>query len=186
MLLIAGDADRPAGPYPDTLALLDSGLLSDYEFRHLGFAGHPEGHRAADSDALGRALETKLIYGRDTGSELWLVSQFTFSAEPVIDWLTALRTTGYRVPVRIGVAGPTGFKTLLRYALRCGVASSARFVGQRPGDALKLLGQWSPAEMLNNLAAAGPLPASGIHVFPFGGVERAIDWFNGQLLSSDR
>lgn len=180
LLLIAGDADRPAGPYAHTMAILDSGLLARHGFRRLGFAGHPEGHRVADAAEVNRALGEKIRYARETGTDMWIVSQFTFSAEPILEWLARLQASGLAVPVRIGVAGPVKLTTLLKYALRCGVTPAARYLGRHPGAALKLLSNWTPASLLNTLAArlagdaATGLP--GIHIYPFGGVRRSIQW----------
>jgi len=179
LLLIAGDADRPAGFYRDTLDVLESGLLCKYGFRRLGFAAHPEGHRVASAAELQRALAEKRRYAEATGTAIWLVSQFTFNPLPVVAWLQRLRACDRHLPVRIGVAGPTRLSRLLRYALRCGVVPSAQVFGRGPRAALKLLGSWSPADMLNTLGQQLPESAwtspTAIHVFPFGGAGETID-----------
>ena len=36
LLLIAGDSDAIAGPFPDTLAVLESGLLAQFQFHGIG------------------------------------------------------------------------------------------------------------------------------------------------------
>jgi len=46
ILLLAGAASQPLGPYDSVMSMLKTGLLQHYRFAHIGFAGHPEG--AAD------------------------------------------------------------------------------------------------------------------------------------------
>lgn len=49
ILLLAGAASQPLGPYDSVMSMLKTGLLQHYRFAHIGFAGHPEG--AADIPA---------------------------------------------------------------------------------------------------------------------------------------
>ena len=57
--------------------------------------------------------------------------------------------------------GPAQLRTLLAFALRCGVGASASAVMQRPSAALKLAALWEPGGLLTDLgdhdAAAGHL-----------------------------
>jgi methylenetetrahydrofolate reductase (NADPH) len=181
LLLIAGDRRRPAGPFRSTLDVLETGLLRAHGFNGVGVAGHPEGHPAADEPTLMRALHAKSAYARDTGSTLWVVTQFTFSAAPVIAWLHRIRSEGIDLPVRIGLPGPARPQTLLRYALQCGVGASSRMLTRRPDAVTRLLGRWTPDTMLPSLAdhraASAASTIAGIHVFPFGGLLKSIDFF---------
>jgi methylenetetrahydrofolate reductase (NADPH) len=81
LFLIAGDTYRPSGPFADTLRILDTGLLQRDGFKRLGIAGYPEGHLRIDTAVLRRALAFKIAYARETGTEMWLVTQFVFEAE---------------------------------------------------------------------------------------------------------
>lgn len=182
LLLIAGDRRRPAGPFKSTLDVLDTGLLQAHGFDEIGVAGHPEGHPSADERILVEALHRKAAYAADTGARMWIVTQFAFSAEPVIDWLERLRQEGIELPVRVGLPGPAKPQTLLRYALQCGVGASSRMLARRPDAVTHLLGRWTPEAMLPPLAryqserpAAG---VAGIHVFPFGGLLKSVDFFS--------
>jgi methylenetetrahydrofolate reductase (NADPH) len=181
LLLIAGDRRRPAGPFKTTLDVLDTGLLQAHGFADVGVAGHPEGHPVADAQALTDALRRKAAYAAETGTRMWIVTQFAFAADPVIGWLERLRQEGIELPVRIGLPGPAKAQTLLRYALQCGVGASSRLLARRPDAATHLLGRWTPEDMLAPLAryrsenrAAG---IAGVHVFPFGGLLKSIDFF---------
>lgn len=181
LLLIAGDCRRPAGPFKSTLDVLDTGLLQAHGFHDVGVAGHPEGHPVADTQTLDAALRRKSAYAIESGTRMWIVTQFAFSADPVIGWLERLRQEGIELPVRIGMPGPAKPQTLLRYALQCGIGASSRMLARRPDAVTHLLGRWTPEAMLPPLARhKAEYPAAGIagiHVFPFGGLLKSIDFF---------
>jgi methylenetetrahydrofolate reductase (NADPH) len=181
LLLIAGDRRRPAGPFRNTLGVLDSGLVERFGFRRVGVAGHPEGHSQADEEALVAALRCKAAWARDTGSKMWIVTQFAFSAAPVIDWYERMSAEGIDMPLRIGLPGPARIQTLLRYAAQCGVGASARMLMRRPDAVSQLFNRWSPLGMLESLAdgldVERGMPVEGVHVFPFGGLQRSIEFF---------
>lgn len=187
VLLIAGDVDRPAGPFTSTLDVLASGRLAAHGIRRLGVAGHPEGHPAANAAALSRALAEKAAYARETGSEMWIVTQFVFEASPFLRWSEALQAAGVALPIRCGLPGPAKMHTLLAYALQCGVGTSARVLARRP-DAARMLTRWSPDALVDDLAAhEAATPASavaGLHLFPFGGLDAALDWRARNLAAS--
>lgn len=178
LLLVAGDG-APRGPFADTLGVLDSGLLGEFGFRRLGVAAYPEGHHAIADDALERALWHKAQYAAETGSEMWIVTQFVFSPEPALAWLRRLRDAGPRLPVRIGMTGPAKVSTLLSYAARCGVGVSASALARRPSIA-RLLRGWSPNAVVRGLARERTrdpkTPVAGIHLFTFGGLTVAAEW----------
>lgn len=180
LLLIGGDRGSPDGPFSDTLQILDTGLLTRFGFTHIGVAGHPEGHPVVPADAVQRALETKAAYARETGAEMWLVSQFVFDAEPVLDWMRQVHQDGIHFPVRVGVPGGARLRTLWQYARQCGVGASARMLVKRPDLALTVTGKWRPDAMVSELAehyAAGTAGAmAGIHLFPFGGLRSGVEW----------
>ncbi len=180
VLLIAGDNPETVGPFKNTLDVLESGLLEKHNICRLGFAGHPEGHPFAEDSVLLDAMHSKIAYGRATASEIWFVTQFTFDAGPVITWLDGLADAGINAPVRIGIPGPAKLRSLLSFAMKLGVAKSARALSQRPETARLMFGQWTPDAVLRDLdgyraARAGGLLA-GVHVFAFGGLEHSAHW----------
>ncbi len=178
LMLVAGDG-VPKGPFPDTLGVLDSGLLAEFGFRRLGVTAYPEGHPAIAKDALERALWYKAEYAAETGTEMWVVTQFVFSPEPALAWLRRLREVGPRLPVRIGMPGPAKASTLLAYAARCGVGVSAKALSRRP-EVARMLGGWSPNAVVRGLArerVRDPKTSlAGIHLFTFGGLTAAAEW----------
>lgn len=181
LLLIAGDLAEPAGRFTSTLDILETGLLAEYGFDRLGVAGHPEGHPVADARELRRAMATKAAYARETGAQMWLVTQFTFAADPVIAWLDEIEADGINLPVRVGLPGPAKLRTLISFALKSGVAASARMLAKRPDMANMLFKRWYPDEVLDGLvahkAARPDSLLSGVHVYAFGGLKTSATWF---------
>lgn len=180
LMLIAGDNTKPVGPFASTLDILDTGLLAEFGFTRLGVAGHPDGLSAAEPGEVERALDVKARYAQATGCEMWIVTQFVFAADPVIAWMEWLRGRGIHLPVRVGIAGPAKLHTLVAYAMRCGVGNSLRFLSEKQSSARKLLGRWSPDELVYDLARHNqerPDSAiAGLHLYPFGGIEQTTDW----------
>src|SRR4051812_45069133 len=126
VLLIGGDRDRPLGAFPDALSVIASGALRAAGIQEIGIAGYPDGHPKISDAALDRALKQKLAAAEPAGLRVHIVSQFCFEEGSILGWLRRLRRDGIDCPVRIGIAGPTGIATLLRYAARCGVKASVR------------------------------------------------------------
>ena len=182
LMLVAGDRATPAGPYTDTPALLDSGLLAEHGLRRFGVASYPEGHSLVGTADLEEALRRKIEYARSTDSEIWLVTQFVFSADPALAWLARTREVGLTLPVRIGVPGPVALRTLITYAVRCGVRASARALRRHPAVA-RLAGRWSPTPvalaLARHLARNEKEKAVDIHLFTFGGLGDAAEWLAG-------
>ena len=181
LMLVAGDRGVPAGPYPDTPALLDSGQLAEHGLRRLGVTSYPEGHPLIAPADLDEALRRKMEYAHTTGTEIWLVTQFVLSPAPALAWLARTREAGKSLPVRIGVPGPVALRTLIDYAVRCGVVASARALKRRPGVA-RLAGRWSPTPiakaLAEHLAGREDAPAADIHLFTFGGLAESADWLS--------
>lgn len=182
VFLIAGDRAKPAGPFADTLQLLDTGILAQSGLLRVGVAGHPEGHTVASEEAALAALRAKADYAADTGTRMWVVTQFAFEPEPVLGFLRRTFDAGIDLPVWVGVPGGARLRTLWRYARRCGIGSSSRMLARRPDVALSLGGGWQPDALVSELSlhyAAGSAGAmAGIHLFPFGGLDAGVAWLD--------
>ena len=179
LLLVAGDHERAAGPYRDTLDVLESGKLVEHGFRRLGVTAYPEGHPLAARGELEAALSRKIAYASATDTHMWIVTQFTFASAHAIAWLAAMRDRGCPLPVYIGLPGPARLRTLLAYAAHCGVRASARALTRQP-SVIRLLKSWSPDELLQGLAQyrveSTGTTLTGIHLFTFGGLPRTSRW----------
>jgi methylenetetrahydrofolate reductase (NADPH) len=188
-LLVAGDLATPSGPFTSTLDLLDSGVLRDVGIKRLGVAGHPEGHPAVADEILWQALERKQAYGRASGLEMHIATQFGFDARSLANFEAGLSERQISLPIHAGVAGPTPFTKLLKYAARCGVGASLRAVA---GNSLSLgrlphLVTRSDEMLLGVYRAKQSNPDSRIfapHFFAFGGVLETARWLRAVIEGS--
>jgi methylenetetrahydrofolate reductase (NADPH) len=182
VLVVAGDVSTPEGELTSGPEIIESGLLEKHGINDVGVAGHPEGHREVPDDRLRDALRRKSDYARRTGAKVRVVTQFTFSAEPVIAWEAANRSELGQMPVVVGLPGLASAKTLLKFAMDCGVGASLQAFSKRAGSLTKLLTISAPDDIVVGLArhkAKSPeSPISGVHFFPFGGLKRTAEWAN--------
>lgn len=167
VLAIAGDVETH-GLYPDVLALIRSGELQRAGIENIGLAGYPEGHPRIATGRLEQALIDKIAASAAAGLRPHIVTQFAFTAGPVIHWLRVLRQQGVLLPVKVGIAGPTKLSTLLRYAKRCGVNTSIK--GFMSGAAAGLIGNVGPDRIIDELSKAADLGDIALHYFSFGGI----------------
>ncbi len=186
-LVVAGDAERPVGPFESSLQLLQTGLFAKSGIRRVGVAGYPEGHPRISTRTLDEALRAKIALARDTGLALHVVTQFGFDAEPILDWIRRLRAAGIDVPLRIGLAGPASLATLTKFALRCGVGRSLRalYIGQT--SLTRLLTEAGSERVIKALIAGenDHRAIAGLHFFTFGGVRRTADWITAIIERED-
>src|SRR5262245_11885159 len=182
VLVVAGDVSTPVGELTSGLQILESGLIEKHGIRTLGVAGHPEGHREVTDDVLRDALRRKNDYASRTGANVYVVTQFTFSAEPIVSWEGANRDVIGGLPVVVGLPGLATTKTLLKYAMDCGVGASLQAFSKRAASLTKLLTVSAPDDIVVGLAGAKARDPqtrlSGVHFFPFGGLKRTAEWAN--------
>jgi methylenetetrahydrofolate reductase (NADPH) len=184
LFVIAGDLSRPAGPFADSLSIIETGLIEKHGFTEIGIAGHPDDHPDVADAVLWEAMAAKLAALESRGLSSLIVTQFSFDAGRVIDWLAEVRARGHTAPVRIGIPGPAGVRQLLRFATRCGVAASASAVAKYGLSLSRLLGDAGPDRFLNALGeglATHDLGAVHLHVFPFGGFAKFGAWLESAL-----
>nr|WP_313215623.1 methylenetetrahydrofolate reductase [Stenotrophomonas geniculata] len=177
-LVIAGDLATPAGPFADSISIIEAGLLERCGIKVVGIGGHPEGHPVMSSDDRWQALECKCqaIEARDMSP--LIITQFVFDADIVLAWLAVLRARGINVPVLVGVPGPASIPRLMRYAAMCGVGASVSMLARYGISIGRLLGTAGPEVFVDRLVS-GLSDAHGLvspHLFPFGGIAPSLDW----------
>lgn len=180
-LVVAGDLDDAAGPYAETMDLLMTGALERHGLETIHVGAHPEGARNIADAALQKAMQDKDRFARGSDADFDVVTQFVFDGAAVVDWVQRQRQAGLALPIRLGIAGPANLATLLRYAKICGIGVSARSLMRQGAGSIKLIRQTvKPDRLIGDLlagAGSDPLPEiAGLHVFPFGGIERSMDW----------
>lgn len=183
VLVVAGSVSTPAGEYHDTMQVLRSGVLAEHGIHRVGVAGHPEGTPDIHPDDVAAAVAAKNAIAVEQGIDLHLVTQFCFSAEPIVAWERRIRAAGNRLPVTVGLPGLTSPAKLLKFGLSCGVGPSLSVLRKQTGSVLKLAtgsGVYHPDETMLGLAQSREAdPASllrGLHFFPFGALERTAAW----------
>jgi methylenetetrahydrofolate reductase (NADPH) len=176
--IIAGDPPEPQGPFFDTSAMIATGAFERAGIKAIGVGGHPEGHPNMSIEESWRVLEAKVAEVERRGMAALIVTQFSFDPDAVLTWLKELRARGVDTPVRIGIPGPAGIKTLLRFAARCGVGASASVMKKYGVSITNLIGNAGPDKLVDTFAAKlgeehGPVR---LHFYPFGGLLRTVEW----------
>jgi methylenetetrahydrofolate reductase (NADPH) len=177
--VVAGDPPEPMGPYADALSIIRSGLLAKYGIRRVGISGYPEGHPDIGNEKLWEAKREKQAAILERGHDFAVVTQFAFTAEPVLAWLEQVRNAGVHALVRIGVPGPASVKRLLAFASRCGVSASAGVMKKYGMSLAKLLSTAGPDQLLEDYAARLDPARHGevlMHFYPFGGIRATAEW----------
>ena len=188
VFVVGGDPPEAEGPFSDALSVIRTGLLEEFGVGSVGISGYPEGHPDIPDDILWQALDEKTAELAARGLDATIVTQFCFDAEPVLDWMAAVRQRGITIPIRIGVPGPAGVKRLLAYARRFGVGTSTEVVRKYGLSLTILLGTAGPDKFLHALAAGYDPDRHGeleLHFYAFGGLKETADWLSAYCASED-
>jgi len=179
VFVVGGDPPAPEGPFQDALDLIRRADLKGHGILSVGVGGYPEGHPAITGPVLQDALLAKLEELDRQGQTASITTQFGFDAAPILTWLEAQRRYGVEVPVRVGLPGPASIKTLLKFAARCGVETSASVMKKYGLSLSKLLSNAGPDVLFDELLAGlqptvyGPVR---VHLYPFGGISQSAQW----------
>ena len=177
---VGGDPAEPAGPYPDSLTLIRSGVLQKYGAREVSIAGYPEGHPDISDDVLWSHLDEKVLALAQQGLDTVILTQFAFDTAPVMAWIDAVRARGIDAQIRIGTPGPAGVKRLLGFARRFGIGANAMIVKKYGFSLTNLMGTAGPDRFVSDLATLlADDPKSGdvkLHFYTFGGLAATSTW----------
>ena len=179
ILLIGGDTAKPIGSLKDVLAVIESGALQRNRILNVGVGGFPDGHPVMSEEELEANLVTKLAAIQSGGLSGHIVTQFSFEARPIVEWIKWLRQRGISLPVHIGLAGPTSLMAWLNFARKCGVKASAEALANRSGLVKRAFKSVAPDPIIRQLAAAATTEQLGEirpHLFAFGGIGATAKW----------
>ncbi len=179
VFVVSGDPAIPEGPYADSLAVVESGLLDRYGVRHVGISGYPEGHPGIADPVLWSAMRHKVVALGDQGLGASIITQFGFDADAVLRYVDEIRSRGIDIPIRVGVPGPAGVKRLIGFATRFGVGTSAGIAKKYGLSLTNLFGTAGPDRFIARLAEGYDPRRHGelkLHFYTFGGIEATSEW----------
>ena len=187
-ILIIGGGGSQAGNISSTMDVLKSDLLSKFNYKFVGVAGHPEGSPDISNDNLDLAIKEKNNFAKNVDFQMYIATQFFFEARSLIDWEKHLSALGNNLPIHAGIPGPASIKTLINYARSCGIGNSLRFISKQAFNLTKLATLSTPDkliyELANHINTNKNSNLENIHFYAFGGMRKTADWLN-QLNSSE-
>jgi methylenetetrahydrofolate reductase (NADPH) len=179
VLVIGGDPTVPMGPYDESLAVIESGLLQQYGVKHISMGGHPSGDPNIPADALMPALEKKAAALTSLSIPGTVITQVDFDIDRVLQWVAEVREHGVELPIRVGVPGPASVKLLLGFASRLGISTSTTIAKKYGLSVTNLLGKAGPDRFIRDLQAALNPAKHGVvklHFYTFGGFKTTAEW----------
>ncbi|MGD1861864.1 MAG: hypothetical protein ACFB0E_18070 [Leptolyngbyaceae cyanobacterium] len=172
VLIIGGSPEQPVGPFSSTLELLETGLFHGLR---IGVAGHPEGMPVLSEPESDRFLALKTQYARDTGTDMFIMTQWSLDLPTIHRWLDRIASFN-TLPINLGIPGPTTPAMLLKFAGICGVKTSLLGLRTQSGRLGKLLTVQTPDYLIDGLAGR----IDRFHIYTFGGVKRSTDWLTAR------
>lgn len=179
VLVIGGGLETPAGDFNSTMEVLETGFFDKFGVEEMGIAGHPEGSPDFSDGVASEALRLKQAFSERSDIDLRIVTQFGFDAAKFIAWAKAVKSSGIKLPIHLGIAGPAKITTLLKFAAMCGVGNSLTFLKKRSNALLTMAAGFDPDEIVNPIEECwreDPNIIDQIHVFPFGGLKKSSEW----------
>ena len=179
VLVIGGDPIVPLGPYKESLAVIESGLLQQYGVKHISMGGHPSGDPNIPADALLPALERKSAALAKLDIPGTIITQVDFDVDRVLSGIAEVREHGVDLPIRVGVPGPASVKLLLGFASRLGLSTSTTIAKKYGLSVTNLLGKAGPENFIRDLQAGLDPAKHGVvklHFYTFGGFKTTAEW----------
>jgi methylenetetrahydrofolate reductase (NADPH) len=179
VLVIGGDPTVAMGPYEESLAVIESGVLEQYGVRHISIGGHPSGDPNIPGDVLWSAMQQKAAALARLDIPGTIITQVDFDVDRVLAWITEVREHGVDLPIRVGVPGPASVKLLLGFASRLGLSTSTTIAKKYGLSVTNLLGKAGPDRFIRDLQAGlDPLRHGEVklHFYTFGGFKTTAEW----------
>jgi methylenetetrahydrofolate reductase (NADPH) len=179
----AGDAATPAGEFEGAAELLEAMGPRRAEFSEIGITGYPESHHLISDEETIRAMFAKAPMATH------IISQISFDARAIAEWIAKVRARGTHLPIWIGMPGSVDYTKLVRMSMKIGLGESARFLRQHGNWITRLLTrQFKPDRLLRELTPTVAEPASnvaGFHIYTFNEVARTERWRRQTLEALD-
>src|SRR6266851_2774759 len=131
------------------------------------------------------ALQAKIETAHARQFDIGIVTQFCFDASPIVQWIERSAASRGGTPVRVGLAAPASAATLIKFAVRCGIGNSWRFLMGRGSSIARMVTESGPEPIIGDLARPAAASArsamSGLHFYTFGGLPRTGAWLRAIL-----
>lgn len=179
VLIIGGDPTVPMGPYKESLAVIESGVLQRYGVKHISIGGHPSGDPNIPADVLMPAIQRKAAALASLNIPGTVITQVDFDVDRVLQWIAEVRQHGVDLPIRVGVPGPASVKLLLGFAGRLGISTSATIAKKYGLSVTNLLGKAGPENFIRDLQGGLDPDKHGVvklHFYTFGGFKTTAEW----------
>ena len=179
VLVIGGDPTVAMGPYEESLAVIESGILQQYGVKHISTGGHPSGDPNIPADVLWPAMEKKAAALARLNIPGTIITQVDFDVDRVLAWVAEVREHGIDLPIRVGVPGPASVKLLLGFASRLGLSTSTTIAKKYGLSVTNLLGKAGPENFIRDLQAGLDPDKHGVvklHFYTFGGFKTTAEW----------
>ena len=181
-ILVIGGGGNQKGNITSSIDVLQTNLLSKYNFKEVGLAGHPEGNPDVSKEELDKAIIQKNQFAKNVNFKMYLITQFFFESSSLLHWEQHLKTLNNNLEIHAGIPGPATLKTLLNYAASCGIGNSIRFLSKQSLNISKLVTTRTPDKLIADLAdykhSNPSSKLSQLHFYPFGGIKKTSDWLN--------
>jgi methylenetetrahydrofolate reductase (NADPH) len=184
VLVIGGDPIVAMGPYTESLAVIESGLLQQYGVKHISMGGHPSGDPNIPADVLIPALQKKAAALAKADIPGTIITQVDFDVDRVLAWIAEVREAGVELPIRVGVPGPASVKLLLGFASRLGLSTSTTIAKKYGLSVTNLLGKAGPENFIHDLQSGLDPAKHGevkLHFYTFGGFKTTAEWIASHL-----
>ena len=179
-ILVIGGGGKQKGEIKSSIEVLKTDLLSKYNFKEVGLAGHPEGNPDVKQTDLDDAIIQKNNFSKNADFKMYLATQFFFESKSLEQWEKHLNKLNNKLEIHAGIPGPATLKTLLSYATSCGIGNSIRFLSKQALNITKLATTKSPDKLIYDLAnykINNPsTQLKKIHFYAFGGIKKTSEW----------
>ena len=179
VLVIGGDPTVAMGPYEESLAVIESGVLQQYGVKHVSIGGHPSGDPNIPGDVLCSAMQKKAAALAKLDIPGTIITQVDFDVDRVLAWMAEVREHGVELPIRVGVPGPASVKLLLGFASRLGISTSTTIAKKYGLSVTNLLGKAGPDRFIRDLQSGLDPAKHGevkLHFYTFGGFKTTAEW----------
>ena len=115
-ILVIGGGGKQMGNISSSIDVLKTELLSKYNFKEVGLAGHQEGNPDISESEMDKAIIEKNAFARNSDFKAYLATQFFFEASSLKKWEKKLDSLNNSLEIHAGIPGPATLKTLISYA----------------------------------------------------------------------